>query len=87
MAKGGCLFFLRARWRVSSELPSRGRGSSSNITSFFHPNIPAIYGNGALMFLYLLSAEWRCPGPLRGGDNCTLALGDCSRPVGGKELN
>jgi hypothetical protein len=34
MAKGGCLsIFFRARWRVSSKLPSNRRGSSSNMAA------------------------------------------------------
>jgi hypothetical protein len=33
MANSGCLFFFRAGWRVSSKLPSRKKGSSSNMAA------------------------------------------------------
>jgi hypothetical protein len=45
MAKGGCLFFFRAKWRVSSEPPSRGRGwgSRSNMASLLFTLTPGRY--------------------------------------------
>jgi hypothetical protein len=36
MAKGGCLFFLRAGWRVSSRSLSRGKGSVPTWLPFVH---------------------------------------------------
>jgi hypothetical protein len=39
MSKCGYSFFFRGGWRVSSKLPSRGKGSSSNLATFVHPNI------------------------------------------------
>jgi hypothetical protein len=74
LAKGGCLFFFRAGWRVSSKSLSRGRGPVliwlPFVLLFTLTFLPFdIYINGVLMFLYLLPAElgWRVGGLLREG--------------------
>jgi hypothetical protein len=53
MDKGGCLFFLRARWRVSSKSLSRGRGSSSNMAALLFALTGMPQCSGSLVFTFL----------------------------------
>jgi hypothetical protein len=55
MAKGRCLFFFRAGWRIFNKSPARGNGSSYNLTAFVHPN--RMYRKSLLSSSLLASTE------------------------------